>query len=327
MLKRTGNFRNLLSVMVMTLSAFSLNAQTINEVIESFNAGAAEVTAGNYQGAIAKFESTIEQATALGAEGDEMKAKAEEQIPPLYYRIALDTYKEKDIPGAITRFEETVAACDKYEDDDVKEKSLKYIPQLYNANGLAQLKSEDYTGAIASFDKAVEYQPDYARAIYGKGLVYRKQDDNANMVATLEQAIEVGNASGDDKTAEAATKILKDHFVNSGKLAFKDEKWEEAISNFESSFKYDAEDAEPYYLICVIYGRQGDFEKAIEYGTKALEYEEEDVDRQARIYYELGNAYVNLVEYDKACEAFKKCLVEPYTASVKHKMDNVLKCQ
>jgi len=327
MLKRKGNFRNLTSVLVMALFTFSLNAQTINEVIESFNAGAAEVSAGNYEAAIENFVATIDQATALGAEGDEMKAKAEEQIPPLYYRMALDTYKEKDIPGAIVKFEETVAACDKYGDDDIKDKSLKYIPQLYNANGLAQLKSEDYDGAIASFDKAVEYQPDYARAIYGKGLVYRKQDDNDNMVATLEQAIEVGNASGDDKTAEAATKILKDHFLNSGKLAFKDENWEEAISNFESSFKYDSEDPEPYYLICVIHGRQGDFEKAVEYGTRALEYEEDDADKQARVYYELGNAYVSLVEYDKACAAFKNCLVEPYTASVKHKMDNVLKCQ
>ncbi len=327
MLKRNGNFRNLISVLVMAIFSLSLNAQTINEVIESFNAGAAEVSAGNYEAAIVKFESTIEQATALGAEGDEMKAKAEEQIPQLYYRMAMDTYKDKDIPGAIIKFEETVAACDQYGDDDIKDKSLKYIPQLYNANGLAQLKSEDFDGAIASFNKAVEYQPDYARAIYGKGLVYRKQDDNDNMVATLEQAIEVGNASGDDKTVEAATKLLKDEFENAGKLAFKDENYVQAISNFESSLKYDEENAEVYYLICVANGRLGNFEKAVESGTKALEFEEEDADKQARIYYELGNAYVGLVQNEKACEAFKNCLVEPYTASVKHQMDNVLNCQ
>lgn len=327
MLKRKGNFRNFITVLVMALLTLSLNAQTINEVIETFNAGAEEVNAGKFESAIAKFESTIEQATALGAEGDEMKAKAEDQIPPLYYRMAMDTYKAKDIPGAIAKFEETVAACDKYGDDDVKDKSLKYIPQLYNSNGNAQLKDEDFEGAIASFDKAVEYQPDYARAIYGKGLVYRKQDDQDNMVATLEQAIEVGNAVGDEKTVEAATKILKDGFVNAGKLAFKDENYDKAISNFESSLKYDAENAEAYYLICVANSRQGNFEEAVESGTKALEFEEDDADKKARIYYELGNAYVSLVQNDNACEAFKNCLVEPYTASVKHQMDNVLKCQ
>lgn len=329
MLKRKGNFRNLISILVMALFTLSLNAQTINEVIESFNAGAAEVTAGNYESAITNFESTIEQATALGAEGDEMKAKAEMQIPQLYYRMAMDTYKAKDIPGAIIKFEETVAACDKYGNDDVKGKSLKYLPPLYNSNGNSQLKAGDFEGAIASFDKAVEYQPDYARAIYGKGLVYRKQKDQDNMVATLEQAIEVGNNADpvDEKTVAAATKILKDGYVNAGKLAFKDENYADAISNFESSFKYDPEDAEVYYLICVCHGRQDEFEKAVESGTKALEYEEDDVDKKARIYYELGNAYVKLVEYDKACAAFNNCLVEPYTASVQHQIDNVLKCQ
>ena len=329
MLKRKGNFRNLISVLVIALFTLSLNAQTINEVIESFNAGAAEVTAGNYESAITNFESTIEQATALGAEGDEMKAKAEMQIPQLYYRMAMDTYKAKDIPGAIVKFEETVAACDKYGNDDVKGKSLKYIPPLYNSNGNTQLKAGDFEGAIASFDKAVEYQPDYARAIYGKGLVYRKQKDQDNMVATLEQAIEVGNNADpvDEKTVAAATKILKDGYVNAGKLAFKDENYADAISNFESSFKYDPENAEVYYLICVCHGRQGEFEKAVESGTKALEYEEDDVDKKARVYYEVGNAYVKLVEYEKACAAFKNCLVEPYTASVQHQIDNVLKCQ
>ena len=329
MLKRKGNFRNLISVVVLAVSTLSMNAQTINEVIESFNAGAAEVTAGNYEAAITNFESTIEQATALGAEGDEMKAKAEMQIPQLYYRMAMDTYKAKDIPGAIIGFEETVAACDKYGNEDVKDKSLKYIPQLYYANGNDQLKADDFEGAIASFDKAVEYQPDYARAIYGKGLVYRKQKDQDNMVATMEQAIEVGNNADpvDEKTVAAATKILKDGYVNAGKLAFKDENYADAISNFESSFKYDPENAEVYYLICVCHGRQGEFEKAVESGTKALEYEEDDVDKKARVYYEVGNAYVKLVEYEKACAAFKNCLVEPYTASVQHQIDNVLKCQ
>ena len=64
MSKRKGNFRTLFGVLVMTLSTLSLGAQTINEVIESFNAGAAEVTAGNFEAAISSFESTIEQATA-----------------------------------------------------------------------------------------------------------------------------------------------------------------------------------------------------------------------------------------------------------------------
>ena len=74
---KKGIFRKGFTVLTVMLITISLNAQTINEVIEAFNAGAAEMNAGNFEAAIAGFESTIEQATALGAEGDEMKAKAE----------------------------------------------------------------------------------------------------------------------------------------------------------------------------------------------------------------------------------------------------------
>jgi len=323
---RKGSFRKYFSVMILVLITLSMNAQTtITEVINAFNAGAEQVNAGDFNAAIAKFEETIALADELGTEGDEMKANAMAQIPALNYRMAMDTYKAKDIPGAITKFEATVEACDKYGNDNIKAKSLKYIPQLYNANGNTQVKGGDFEGALASFDKAIEYKPDYARAVYGKALVYKRQNDEVNMLATMRKAIEVGNAAGDSKTTAAANKTLKDHYMNAGKIAFKAEDYEEAIKNFEASYAYDAENAEPYYLTCVIYGKQSEFEKAIEYGIKAAQYEE--ADDQAKIWYEVGNAYMSLVEYEKACDAFSKALVEPYLNTVKHKMDNVLNCQ
>jgi tetratricopeptide (TPR) repeat protein len=321
-----GTFRKYVSLAFFVLITISLNAQpTLTDVINAFNAGAEQVNAGDFEGAIAKFEETIALADELGAEGDEMKTNAQGQIPALHYRIALDTYKARDIEGAIAQFESTVEACEKYGNDDIKDKSLKYIPQLYNALGNSQVKAEEFEAAIASFDKAIEYQPDYARAIYGKGLVYKRQEDDARMIATMESALEVGKAAGDEKTVTAATKTLKDHYVNSGMLAFKAENYEEAIKNFEASYAYDTEDPDPYYLTCVIYGKQGEFEKAIEYGLKAAQYEE--ASDQAKIWYELGNAYMSLVEYEKACDAYSKALVEPYLSTVQHKMDNVLNCQ
>jgi tetratricopeptide (TPR) repeat protein len=314
----------MLIMALMTVSILSAQT-TITDVINTFNAGAEEVNAGNFEAAIIKFEETITLANELGSEGDEMKANAQGQIPALNYRMALDNYKDKDIPGAIAKFEATVEACDKYGNDDIKEKSLKYIPQLYNAQGNSQVKDEDFDAAHASFDKAIEYMPDYARAVYGKAMVYKRQGDDANMVATMEKAIEVGLAAGDETTVAAANKTLKDHYTNAGKLAFKEEDYEKAIQHFETSYKYDAQDPDPYYITCVIYGKQGEFEKAVEYGLKAAQYEK--ADDQAKIWYEVGNAYVNLVEYEKACDAFSKALVEPYLSTVQHKMENVLNCQ
>jgi tetratricopeptide (TPR) repeat protein len=304
-----------------------INAQTLNEVINVFNAGADEVNAGNFEAAIAKFEECIRMANELGAEGDEVKARAQEQIPTIHYRIALDTYKEKDIGGAISWFEKTVEACDKYGNEDIKEKSLNYIPQLYYAQGSTQFRNEEIEEALESFNKAIEYKPDYSRAFLGKGLVYKKMEQEENMFSALDQAIETGNSSGDDQTAAAAAKTARDYLVVEGMKALKAEDYSSAIDFFNASFKYDDQYADPYYYLAAIYNKQLEYEKAAENAQKALEHDDNEPEKKARIYYELGNAYVGLVEYEKACEAYTNALYEPYTNVAKHKMENVPGCQ
>lgn len=304
-----------------------LNAQTINEVITSFNAGAEQVNTGNFEAAISKFEECIQNATQLGPEGDEMRLKAQEQIPVLYYRLASDKYKEKDIDGAITLFEKTIETCNQYGNEEVKGKSINFVAQLYYTKGNTHFKNEELDKALASFDKAILYMPDYAKAYYGKGLAYKKMNDEANMLAMFDQAIETGKASADDKTTEAAVKTVRDYYVIAGVNAMKTEDYETAFKSFNASMKYDDKYAEPYYRLAVIYNKQLEYEKAAENALKAIEYDTSESEKKARLYFELGNAYVGMVEYQKACEAFKNALYEPYTESVKYKMENVLKCE
>ncbi len=322
--------KSLKIILILTIVsfAFTVSAQVdINEVIEAFNAGAGELNSGNFEVAIIKFEECIDLATQLGTEGDEMKAKAEEQIPQLFYRIASDLYKQKDIDGAITKFEETVEACDKYGNEDIKAKAEKYIPTLYYSKGNSHIKNEEYDEALASFDRAIEYKPDYARAYYGKGLVYKKLEDDEKMIEALDKAIEAGNAANDQKTIITARKAARDHYVLKGMLAMKEEDYESAITNFNTSFNYVPENSDPHYYLSVIYNKQLEYDKAAEHANKAIEFSQEDENGNARIYYELGNAYMGLVEYGKACEAFSHALVEPYEKTVRHKMENVLNCQ
>jgi tetratricopeptide (TPR) repeat protein len=109
--------------------------------------------------------------------------------------------------------------------------------------------------------------------------------------------------------------------------SLKEEDYESAINLFNASMKYDDQYAEPYYYLSAIYNKQLDYEKAVENAEKAIAYDDSEPEKKARIYFELGNAYVGMVEYEKACQAFKNALYEPYTNSVKYKMENVLQCQ
>ena len=319
-------FRIIILTTFLFLTA-ALNAQTINEVITAYNAGAEFVNTGSFEAAISKFEECIQLASQLGAEGDEMKLKAEGQIPALYYRIASDKYKEKDIDGAITFFEKTIEACNQYGNEEFKVKSINFVAQLYNTKGNAHFKNEELDKALASFDKSIFYMPDYAKAYYGKGLVYKKMNDEANMLSMLDKAIEKGKTSADDKTTEAAVKTARDYYVIGGVNAMKTEDYETAFKCFDASMKYDDKYSEPYYRLAVIYNKQLEYDKAAENALKAIEYDNSESEKKARLYFELGNAYVGMVEYQKACDAFKNALYEPYTSNVKYKMENVLKCE
>ena len=326
MISRKSVIISALSFAMFVFLSVSVNAQTINEVIEAFNAAAEEVNTGNFETAISKFEDCIDLATQLGDEGDEMKDRAEGQIPALYYKLATTAYKEKDYEGAITRFEETVAASEQYGNEDLKAKSLKYLPSLHNAVGNRKYKEGNYEAAMTHFDKAIEYKPDYAKAYFGKGQVYQKQGDTENMLATLEKTIELSNAAGDEKTAKVASQKVRDHYYSIGRLAVKEDDYQTAVENLTRALEYDAEFSEPYYLLSVMYNKEMSYDKAADNAEKALLYDETEPQLKARIYYELGNAYVGLVEYDKACEAFANALYDPYTNTVKHKMENVLNC-
>ncbi len=323
--KKIGSISALSFIMFFSLTIL-INAQTINEVIEAFNAAAEDVNSSNFESAISKFENCIDLATQLGTEGDEMKAKAESQIPLLYYKLAVNAYKDKDYEGAIEKFEETVAVCDQYDNEELKSKSLNYLPSLHYAVGNQKYKGEDYEMAMAHYDKAIEYNPDYAKAFFGKGLVYQKLEDTENMLSIFEKTIEIGNASGDEKTAELASQKIRDHYYSIGRLAVKDDNFQAAVDNLTKTLEYDAEFSEPYYLLSVMYNKEMEYEKAAENAEKALLYDQTEPQVKARIYYELGNAYIGIVEYDKACEAFKNALYEPYTNTVKYKMENVLNC-
>jgi tetratricopeptide (TPR) repeat protein len=315
-----------LMVLIIMVLPLQIRSQTINDVILTFNAGAELVNSGSFEGAIAKFEECISMATKLGAEGDEMRTNAQNQIPNLHYRIAVDKYKAEDIDGAIKKFEETIVACEKYSNNEIKTKAMNYIPQLYYSKGNACVKNEDYNGAITNFDKAIELVPDYAKAYYGKGLVYKKTGEEEKMVDILNKTIETAAKSGDTKTGAAASKALRDLYFAKAAQAVKEENYETAFAMFAKTLEYDSSYPDPYYYMAVIYNKQLEYDKSLENANKALELET-DTTKQPKIYFELGNAYIGIVEYEKACEAFSRCLVEPFAEKAKYKMENVLNCK
>ena len=157
-------------------------------------------------------------------------------------------------------------------------------------------------------------------------MAYKMQDNEEKMIDLMNKTIDVAASTNDEKTEDAASKALRDHYFAKAAEALKAEDYETAFSMFDESLKYDASFPDPYYYKAFIYNKQLEYDKALENARKALELES-DENQKPRIYFELGNAYVGNVEYEKACDAYSKCLVEPFEQTARYKMENVLNCQ
>ena len=66
----------------------TLTAQTLTDVINEFNEGVSKVNNQEYDAALEHFNQVLTLAETVGAEAEEMKGKAQEQIPQAYYRQA-----------------------------------------------------------------------------------------------------------------------------------------------------------------------------------------------------------------------------------------------
>ena len=66
--------------------------------------------------------------------------------------------------------------------------------------------------------------------------------------------------------------------------------------------------------------------KRLAHGEKALTKAEGE-DKIAAINYELGNAYMGMAEYDKACRAYKKAMSGAFEEKAATKKDKVPGCQ
>ncbi len=184
------------------------------------------------------------------------KEKAEQQLPLLYYTVALNSYKKKDFDAAIAGLNEAKAVADKYGNKEISAKSEKIIPQFYYAKGSSEYKSKEYETALASLDKAAELNPKYAKPYLVKATIYKAQNDTENMLMACDKAIEVGS-SGDKKTAESAKKLAKNtSFNNAVSRQLVQKIGSEAETSLKKSIEYGNDTPDAHYQLGKVYVAQ-----------------------------------------------------------------------
>jgi len=306
----------------------SLSAQTLTDVINEFNAGVEKLNNQEYDPALDHFNKVIELSETVGDEASEMKGKAEQQIPSVYYRQATVFMKRKQYDNAIPFLEKTIEFATLYKNnEEISQKASGYLPQLYILEGNRAWKNKTYDDAIASFDKAIALNPDLYQACQGKGMVYLEQDKTEEMMKCFDNAKKGALAKNDTKTIDAINEAIDSYynkFITEEMAAVDPEEadYSYVVEACEKALAANPNNPRALYHMALVSNKNVEYDKAIEYAEKALQYEKDPVWISA-INFELGSAYQNTAEYDKACETLKKVMEEPFLSQAEKKMESI----
>ncbi len=308
-----------ITLFILVSNLLNAQAQTqkvspLDPVITKFNNGANKVNAGDYANAIADFQEVLVLADGVGATANDLKTKAQEQLPLLHYQVALNFIKQKKYEEAIPYLEKTIQFADAYGNNQAsKDKALKQLATLFIGVGTQKIKAKDPDGAIKYFQSALKYSPNDPKPYLGMGIVYADKMDEQKMLTNLQKSIELAKAASDQKTIEQAQQKMGRFYINIGnadlaEVATDLPDYSSAIKNYEKAISYDPKATDAYYYLAVIFNKTLEFDKAISNSLKALQSETVDT-KIAAINYELGIGYFSTADYKKACETFNKAMV------------------
>ncbi|MCK5171560.1 MAG: tetratricopeptide repeat protein, partial [Bacteroidales bacterium] len=283
--------------------AVNVSAQTATEAVDALKEGVAKSQAKDYLGAIESFKQCISIYDELGETENENRTTAVTQIPNMQYKYAIGLYKEKKYDESIAAFETLVEYSETYEDAKMLKKANGTIPKLYYAKGAGLYSAKDYSGALTALDKSIELDPKYPMSYVRKAQVYKDEKDEPNFKEAIDNAINAAVAKKDTKSEGTAKQLAGNFYLVAGADAVKAEKYNDAEKYFNTLMEYKEVDSDIYHQLAVIYNKQSKWEAAIEAGNKALELFGDGTTKDAKIYYELGNAYLGKGDNAAACDA------------------------
>lgn len=313
------------------LMAGSISAQTLTDVIHEFNDGVSKVNNQEYDASLEHFNHVLTLAEAVGDSATEMKANAEKLIPTSYYKQAMMFLKRKQFDNAIPYLENTIETATKFENNaEIVPKASKYLLQSYVREGQRNYKNQDYDASIDLYDKALAMNGNIYQAHLGKGMAYKDMDEIDSMLEEFAIAREAALAKNDTKTIATINKATDKYFNTIIKEEFdaidpEEPEYEYVVEACENALSANPDNARAHYYMASVYNKQIEYDMAIESAQKGLATETEAVWISA-LNFELGNAYQNTAEYDKACETLKKVVEEPFLTRAEKKMGSIPGC-
>jgi tetratricopeptide (TPR) repeat protein len=312
-------------LVVLALLGPAINAQDRNEVVNAYNEGA-KVVKTDINAAIVSFENVITLADKVGDSAADLKQKAVQVLPGLYFKVAYNMMNEKKPAAEVLRAAKAaVASSEKYNNAANKANAEKVLLQGYNMLAGEYFAKSDYTNAIVSYDSALMVNSGYTNAIYNKATVYIKQNNPVAVEETVDLFLEKTKNGTDTVKPKQARSMALEYFRSAGSQSSQADKLDEALSLLTKASKY-GEDKDLFYYYADVYNKQKNYDKGLESAQKGLALETGTAEAKAKFYFQTGLSQEGKGQTAEACASFKNSLFGPFAEPSKAKRTN-LKCK
>lgn len=318
---------SLLAGLFVAMTAFSnVTAQTHKDVIVAFNEASELAQQGNFTQAIANYERVLTLSEQVGSESDEIKTRAQNQIPQLYFIKARDLFNAGNLLEAADAFETAAQEANRFGNQQIAQRSMQTVPLIYLRQGNQYLRNEDHDNALVMYDKALSYNPNYASAYYQKGLVYRQKEQLDEALSYFDLAIQIGTQSGETDIVSRSTNAARNFLLVRGVDSMENNRTRPATQLLRQALEYDDQSSEVHYRLAEVYNKQTMWSNAIEHANSSLQLEQGGRTDRAKIYFELGYAFKNQGNESAACDAFSNAAFGSFRNAAEHSMEHELKC-
>lgn len=258
------------------------------------------------------------------------EGEQQEQLEQLkqQYAQAVQAAKQNEATTAYEHFERALELANATEQQGAAQKIQQFLVQLPKQWGNEALKNENYEDALTHFEKGIEHDESQAYMHYGRGLALINMDQEEEALASLQRAIEEGEATGDQRTAQTATRRIRDHFVSQASAVLNTDnpstaQADEALSYLDELEEYVEPDADAYFYRATALYHQDQYEDAIAAARQGLEMFDGSRSDEAKYHFVIGESYVALNNIEAAKEEFQQAAYGDYAPRAEHYLETL----
>ena len=243
------------------------------------------------------------------------------------FSTGLQAAKQNNYETAYSELERAYTLAQEADQSNAARQIQEYLQKLPKQWGNEALKQKSYSNALMHFEKGTEHAPNDAYMLYGQGLALVNLDSTDTAMQQMSQAIEVGNANGDTRTAGLATERIRDEYVSRASKALSGDSStganiDTALQALDQMREYVAPSAKSMFFRALAYERQGDLEQAVETAREGLSMHQGSRSDAARYHFVIAESQLRMGNTEQACQTFQDAAFGNYKARSEHYLEN-----